>query len=73
MGDELKRIAHMPKAFIERICWVFVDMYVDMYVASTVLVQSLPLHFSKREIVVTNKIQEHNQDIIKNNVHLRMS
>lgn len=24
MGDELKRIAHMPKTFIERICWVFV-------------------------------------------------
>lgn len=71
MGDELKRIAHMPKTFIERICWVFVLIW--GYVASTVLVQSLPLHFSKREIVVTNKIQEHNQDIIKNNVHLRMS
>lgn len=71
MGDELKRIAHMPKTFIERICWVFVLIW--GYVASKVLVQSLPLHFSKREIVVTNKIQEHNQDIIKNNVHLRMS
>lgn len=71
MGDELKRIAHMLKTFIERICWVFVLIW--GYVASTVLVQSLPLHFSKREIVVTNKIQEHNQDIIKNNVHLRMS
>lgn len=71
MGDELKRIAHMPKTFIERICWVFVLIW--GYVASTVLAQSLPLHFSKREIVVTNKIQEHNQDIIKNNVHLRMS
>lgn len=71
MGDELKQIAHMPKTFIERICWVFVLIW--GYVASTVLVQSLPLHFSKREIVVTNKIQEHNQDIIKNNVHLRMS
>lgn len=71
MGDELKRIAHMPKTFIERICWVFVLIW--GYVASTVLVQSLPLHFSKREIVVTNKIQEHNQDIIKNNVHLRIS
>lgn len=71
MGDELKRIAHMPKTFIERICWVFVLIW--GYVASTVLVQSLPLHFSKKEIVVTNKIQEHNQDIIKNNVHLRMS
>lgn len=71
MGDELKRIAHMPKTFIERICWAFVLIW--GYVASTVLVQSLPLHFSKREIVVTNKIQEHNQDIIKNNVHLRMS
>lgn len=71
MGDELKRIAHMPKTFIERICWVFVLIW--GYVASTVLVQSLPLHFSKREIVVTNKIQEHDQDIIKNNVHLRMS
>lgn len=71
MGDELKRIAHMPKTFIERICWVFVLIW--GYVASTVLVQSLPLHFSKREIVVTNKIQEHNRDIIKNNVHLRMS
>lgn len=71
MDDELKRIAHMPKTFIERICWVFVLIW--GYVASTVLVQSLPLHFSKREIVVTNKIQEHNQDIIKNNVHLRMS
>lgn len=71
MGDELKRIAHMPKTFIERICWVFVLIW--GYVASTVLVKSLPLHFSKREIVVTNKIQEHNQDIIKNYVHLRMS
>lgn len=99
MGDELKGNAHMPKTFSEIICWVFVLLW--GHVASTVLVQSLPLHFSERSfwyvmgviklhpqdkkvhwmvwwvwrcrIVVTNKVQGHNQDIIKNNVHLRMS
>lgn len=46
MGDELKRIAHMPETFSERISWVFVLIW--GYVASTVLVPSLPLHFSER-------------------------